>query len=98
MVQFQGSRPATPGGGVVGRRAETCSPRQAAQGGQQRTASRRTDERSRRRYVTVPRGGPDVIRRVRRCEQTRSVVLGSDCYTHARIRGREPGRLVRRKL
>ena len=58
-------------------------------------AARRADERPRRRHAARARGRPRVLPRLRRRHQPRSLVPGPDRDPHPRLRGRQPGPLVR---
>ena len=56
-VQLPRRRPAEEGRPALGRRAQPRAPRQDAEGGRQRAAARRADQRSRRRHAARARGG-----------------------------------------
>ena len=94
-IQLPRHRPAEDGRPAVGRRAQPGPPRQAAPVGRQRAAARRADERPRRRHAAGARGGPGVVPGLRRRHQPRPLVPRPDRDPHPRLRGRQPGPLVR---
>ena len=98
VVQLQGRRAAAQGRHAVGRRAQPRPPGEAAEEGQQPAAARRADQRSRRRHAARARRGAAQLRRLRRRHQPRSLVPRSHRHAHARLRGRQPGRVVRGQL
>ena len=63
-------------------------------GGFEPAASRRTDQRPRRRHLARPRRGAGLVCRLRRRHQPRPVVPRSHRYAHAGVRRGEQGRLV----
>ncbi len=64
----------------------------------QRAAARRADQRPRRRYAARARGGPGQLRRLRRRDQPRPLVPRPHRHAHPRLRGRQPGGVVRGQL
>ena len=58
----------------------------------------RADQRPRRRDAAGTRRGPARFRRLRRRDQPRPLVSRPDRHPHPGLRGRKPGRLVRRQL
>ncbi len=97
-LQFQGRRPAEEGRRALGRRAQPRASRQDAQVRRERAAARRADQRSRRRHAARARGGAGGFRRLRRDHQPRPLVPRPHRDPHARLRGREPRRMVRGQL
>ena len=94
-LQFQGPGSAKEGRSIVGRRAQPRAPRQNAEIGRQRPAARRADQRSRRRYVARSRRGLDGFRGLRGHHLARSLLFGSHRDPYARLRRRQPCRMVR---
>ena len=97
-VQLQGRRPAEKGLAPVGRRAQPRPHGAAAQGGRQRAAPRRADQRPRRGNPARPRRRPDGFRRLRRGHLPRPLFPRPHLHPHARLRGRGPCRMVRGRL
>ena len=97
-VQLQGLRPAEAGRRPLGRRAQPRAPGQAPQDRWQRAAARRTHERPRRRHVAGTGGRARVVPRLRRHHQPRPLVPRPHLHARARLRGRQPGPLVRGQL
>ena len=95
IVQLPRHGPAEARRDAVGRRAEPRPPREAAPAGRQRPAARRADERPRRRHAARARGRPRVVPRLRRRHQPRPLVPRPDRDPHPRVRGRQPGPLLR---
>ena len=82
-------------GPAVGWRAEPGPPGQAAPVRRQHAAARRAHERPRRRHAPCAGGRPRVLPGLRRRHQPRPLVPGPDRDPHPRLRGRQPGPLVR---
>ena len=97
-VQLPGRGPAEEGEAPLRRRAEPGPPGQAAQERRQPAAARRADQRPRRGHAPRARGGAAGLRRLRRGDQPRPVVPRPHRDPHPRVRGRQPGRLVRGQL
>ncbi len=92
---FRGSDQQKVVGQPVRRRAQPGPPCEAAPVGRQRPAPRRAHERPRRRYAARARGGSRVVPGLCRRHQPRSLVPRPDRHAHPRVRGRQPGALVR---
>ncbi len=97
-LQLQGHRPAEVGRQALRRRAQPRPSGQAAQVRRQRAAARRADQRPRRRHAAGARGGARVVPRLRRRHQPRPLVPRPHRHPRARVRGRQPGALVRGQL
>ena len=98
VVQLQGRAAAAEGRHAVGRRAQPRAPGEAAAARIEPAAARRADQRPRRRHAARARRGAAQLRRLRGGHQPRSLVSRSHRHAHARVRGRQPGRLVRGEL
>ena len=94
-VQLQGRRPAEEGRRALGRRAQPRASREDAEIGRQRASLGRAHERSRCRYAARARGGARGFRRLRRHHQPRPLFSRPHRDPHARLRGRQPCRVVR---
>ncbi len=66
--------------------------------GRQRAPARRTDQRPRRRHVARARDRPRELPRLRGGHQPRPLVPRPHRHPRARVRGRQPGALVRGQL
>ena len=95
---FKGSDQQKKVGPALRRRAQPRAPRQDAEGGLQRPPPRRADQRPRRRHAPLPRGRPRGLRRLRGGDQPRPVVPRPHRHPHPRLRGRQPGAVVRGQL
>ncbi len=93
-LQLFGNRPAEEGKPDLRGRAEPRPPRADAQGGGERPAPRRADERPRREHDARPRGGAGELRRLRRDHQPRPLVPRPDRHAHPGLRGGEFNHLV----
>ncbi|CAA9424096.1 MAG: Energy-dependent translational throttle protein EttA, partial [uncultured Phycisphaerae bacterium] len=91
-------RPAEAARDAVRRPAQPRPPRPHADARRQRVAARRADERHRRQHDARARGGDRELRRLRRGHQPRPLVPRPRRDAHPRVRGRQPGRVVRRQL
>ena len=92
--QLHRLRPAEEGRRTVGRRAEPRPPGEGAQGGRQRAAARRADERPRRQHPARAGGGARRVRRQRSRRQPRPLVPGPHLHAHPGVRGGRRGGLV----
>ena len=98
LVQLPRLGPAEEGGQALRRRAQPPAPGQAAAQRRKPAAARRADQRPRRRHAARARGGPAVLRRLRGGHLPRSLVPGPRGDPRARLRGRQPGDVVRGQL
>ena len=97
-LQLQGLGPAEARRRPLGRRAQPRPPGQGAADGRQRAAARRADQRPRRRHAAGAGGRARGLPRLRRGHQPRPLVPRPDLHPRARLRGRQPGPLVRGQL
>ena len=97
-LQLQGPGPAEERRQAVGRRAQPRQHRQDAEARRQRAAARRADQRPRRRDAGRARGSDREFRRLRGGHQPRPLLPRSPGDAHPRVRGRQPGRMVRRQF
>ncbi len=97
-LQLLGDRPAEEGQPDLRGRAEPRPSGPDAQGGGERPAPRRADQRPGREHDAGPRRGPGELRRLRRRHQPRPVVPRPDRHAHPGLRGGKLHRLVRREL
>ena len=95
LVQLPRRRPAEAGREALGWRAQPRPPREAAAQRRQRAAARRADERPRRRHAARARGRAARLRRLRGRDHPRPLVPRPRRDAHPRLRGRQPGHVVR---
>ena len=95
---FKGSDQQKRGRRPLGRRAQPRPPGQGAADRRQRPAARRADERPRRRHAARPGGRARRLPGLRRGHQPRPLVPRPDLHPRPRLRGRQPGPLVRGQL
>ena len=87
-LRLQGPRPAEEGRRAVRRRAQPPEPRAHAQGGRQRPAARRADQRPRHRDARLARERAARVPRLRRGHQPRPLVPRPDRHPHPGVGGR----------
>jgi ABC-type transport system involved in cytochrome c biogenesis ATPase subunit len=97
-LRLQGHRPAAAGRGPVRRRAQPAQPGPHPARGRQPAAAGRADQRPGRRHPALAGERAARLPRLRGRDQPRPLVPGPDRHPHARLRGRQPGRLVRGQL
>ena len=95
---FRGTDQQKPVGKLSGGERNRVHLAKLLQVGRQRAAARRADQRPRRRHAPGARDGPGVVPRLRRRHQPRSLVPRPDRDPRPRLRGRQPGPLVRGQL
>ena len=95
VVQLPRHGPAEARRDALGRRAQPRPPREAAPDRGQRPAPRRADERPRRGHAPGARGGPRVLPGLRGRDQPRSLVPRPHRDARPRVRGRQPGPVLR---
>ena len=94
-LQLPRHGPAEAGRNPVGRGAQPGPPGQAPADRRQRPPARRADQRPRRGHAAGARGRARVVPGLRRRHQPRSLVPRPDRHPHPRVRGRQPGALLR---
>jgi energy-dependent translational throttle protein EttA len=90
--------PTEEGRAALRRRTEPRSPGADAQGGGERPAPRRADQRPRREHDACSRGSSGKLRRLRGRHQPRSLVPRPDRHPHPGLRRGQHDPLVRRQL
>ena len=94
-LQLLGRRPGEEVRHAVGRRTQPPAPGAGAQGGGQRAAAGRADQRHRRQYAACVGGGPRELRGLCRGDLARPLVPRPYRHAHPLVRGRLEGGLLR---